>query len=160
MLDSRVGSRIAALFRQGLEPREMAWSVSIGSVVGTFPVFGTTTAMITGISFLRRLNLPIMMSFSYLVTPIQLGMIVPFIRLGKWVFSPQAERYNLKEIKGLFEESWLGAIRQLGVELLYGVFGWCLVAGPAIILLYLFAYKTILIYIKASKRGNEPAPKH
>jgi uncharacterized protein (DUF2062 family) len=74
------------LFRQGLTPAKLAFTVALGLVIGCFPLFGITTILCAGLAIAFRLNLPTIQAGNYLATPLQLALIVPFGRLGERLF--------------------------------------------------------------------------
>src|SRR5262245_5605129 len=77
---------VVRLLRQGSSPKEIAVSLALGAVIGAFPVLGTTTAICLLVSWRFRLNIVAMQIPNYVVYPIQLALIVPFIRFGERLF--------------------------------------------------------------------------
>ena len=83
VLKRRLVDPVLALLRQGLSPRELALSLSFGAGVGIFPVLGVSTPLLTGIALWMRLNLPAIQLVNYLASPLQLLLIIPFVRVGE-----------------------------------------------------------------------------
>ncbi len=85
-LRQRVGEPIVALLRMGTSPQRIAISIAVGTIIGVLPLLGSTTALCFVIAVALRLNLVAMQAFNWLVAGPQLIMILPFIRLGEWLY--------------------------------------------------------------------------
>src|SRR5271169_2441589 len=68
--------------RQGISPRRLALTLALGFAVGCIPVLGIPTVICAALALALRLNLPAIQAANYLVMPLQLALIVPFVRLG------------------------------------------------------------------------------
>ncbi|MEZ4919490.1 MAG: DUF2062 domain-containing protein [Saprospiraceae bacterium] len=148
-------SKTAGLFSQGLSPQLMAWSVSIGLVFGIFPFLGVTTLLLTGLAFVSRLNLPIMISISYLAFPLQIGLFIPFLRLGKNISLGDGHLIPMSEISAQFEASFWMAVQNLWRELLYSFLGWLVLAVPIALFCYWVSLQLILLFLQARTRYRE-----
>jgi len=67
---------------QGTSPRRLAVTLAIGFAVGCIPVIGIPTVLCAGLALALRLNLPAIQAANYAAMPLQLALIVPFVRLG------------------------------------------------------------------------------
>ena len=130
-------SKTVALFKQGLSPKELLKSILVASLFSIIPIVGVTTVLLTILSVKRKLNLPIMIALSYLMWPIQLLMIIPFINIGEFIFSIPQSHHSAQEIIASFQESFFGTLSHLSFELLCGFGGWLLTAVPFFTLVYL-----------------------
>lgn len=81
---------ILALLRMGATPRSLAWSIAAGLVIGINPVVGTTTVLCLAAAFAFRLNLVASQIANHAMFPLELALVVPFIRLGSRVFHTTA----------------------------------------------------------------------
>ena len=81
-----IKSVLAQALYQGLTPRKLALTCAFGVVLGLFPVFGVTTLLCFVAAFLFRLNIPIIQLVNYLIAPLQLILIIPFIQVGIYLF--------------------------------------------------------------------------
>lgn len=102
----------------------------MSGLISTIPILGVGTIMLTAVSLKRKLNLPIMISFGYLLWPIQILLIIPFIRLGEFIFSVPRNHHGVKEIISSFQSSFFQTLSQLSFELLCGLAGWLVTAVP------------------------------
>ncbi|TAK37429.1 MAG: DUF2062 domain-containing protein [Saprospiraceae bacterium] len=148
--------QLKALLSQGTSPAALALSTTLGVLLGLFPILGTTTVAITLIAVVFRLNLPLMMALSYLVYPVQLLLIIPFIRLGEWMFGQPGQGLTLASLRASLSESFLGAVGDLWSANICGAFGWAMLAAPAGLLLYVVLERVFSRYLK---RREEETPR-
>ncbi|WP_310560233.1 DUF2062 domain-containing protein [Flavobacterium sp.] len=146
----KVRAKITTLLNQGLTSKELCQSIIVSGLISTIPILGVSTFMITTISLKRKLNFPLMISLSYLMWPIQILLIIPFIRLGEFIFSVPRNPHTVEEIIGSFQSSFFGTLSRLSIELLCGLGGWLLTAVPIAI----GAYWVSLLFLKEKKRVN------
>jgi uncharacterized protein (DUF2062 family) len=133
---NKVKAKTNALLTQGLSPKKLSQSLIVSGLISTIPILGLSTFLITTIAVKRRLNLPIMISLSYLMWPIQILMIIPFIRVGEFIFSLPQNKHTVDEIVSSFQNSFFQTLSQLSFELLCGLGGWLLTAVPIAIGMY------------------------
>ena len=81
---------ILALLRMGATPRTLAWSIAAGLLIGINPVIGTTTLICLAAAFSFRLNLVASQIANHAMFPLELALVIPFIRLGSRVFHTAA----------------------------------------------------------------------
>ena len=82
----RVAGPLVDLLSQGMAAEAIALSVALGLVLGVFPIFGFPTLFCTLAAAALRLNLPAIQCVNYLAYPLQFALLIPFIRLGDWLF--------------------------------------------------------------------------
>lgn len=128
--------RSAALgLRQGISPRRLALTLALGLAIGCIPVVGIPTLVCAGLALLLRLNLPAIQAANYAVMPLQLALIVPFVRLGGWLIasgSNQALKAN-----ALLHSSPAQVITQMGSLAGQALLAWVVIAAPCVLLLTL-----------------------
>ncbi len=121
--------RLEALSLKGVAPETMALSVALAVLLGVFPVYGCPTLLCAAAALLLRLNLPAMQLVNLLTAPLQLALLVPFGRLGgRLVHIPAA---------AVAHPSVWQIAAGLGAALIHAVAGWCSVAAPLGIVLWL-----------------------
>lgn len=77
---------IVALLRMGATPRTLAWSVALGLLIGINPILGSTTVLCLILSFVFRLNIVASQIANHVVFPLQLVLVIPFIRTAASLF--------------------------------------------------------------------------
>jgi uncharacterized protein (DUF2062 family) len=81
---------ILALLRMGATPRTLAWSIAVGLLIGINPVIGSTTVFCLAVTFPLRLNVVATQIANHAMFPLELALVIPFIRLGSRVFKTAA----------------------------------------------------------------------
>jgi len=130
---SSIESKGAVWLRQGTSPRRLAFTLALGFAIGCCPVIGIPTAMCAVLALMLRLNLPAIEAANYFVMPLQFVLIVPFVRLGGWLFASgpiQAPKLN-----AMFHSSPLNLLSQLGGMVGHAVLAWLVIAIPSVMLL-------------------------
>ncbi len=120
---------------QGVSPRRLALTLALGFAVGCIPLVGIPTVLCAALALAFRLNLPAIQAANYVVMPLQLALIVPFVRLGRWLVpahsAPVVEYRTLLHLPVFHLAAWMGGLA--GQALL----AWLLVAVPAVALMTL-----------------------
>ena len=106
---------ILALLRTGTTPRSLAWSIAAGALIGINPVIGSTTLLCLAVTFRFRLNIIATQIANHAMFPLELALVVPFIRLGSLVFRtsaiPLAPRLLVQETRStpltLLRQLWM-----------------------------------------------------
>lgn len=127
---------VLALLRQGLTPKKLALTIALGIVLGLFPVVGTTTILCAAVAIPLRLNLPLIQAVNYLVYPLQIIMIIPFIRMGEWIFGSPKRGMSATEITKFLTADPLGAFSALWALTLPAIVAWTLVAAATVAVTY------------------------
>jgi len=124
----RVWRLILDLLKAGLTPEKLALTIVLGSVIGVLPVLGSTTILCGIVAVGLGLNLPVIQAVNYLVYPLQILMIIPFIRAGEWIFGSPPLRMTAKEIVTFVSTEPLAAISALWTVTLEALVAWLLFA--------------------------------
>jgi hypothetical protein len=89
----------------GATPRSLAWSIAEGMLIGINPVIGSTTLLSLAVTFRFRLNLVATQIANHVMFPLELALLIPFIRLGSRVFHtaamPLAPRLFVQEARSV-----------------------------------------------------------
>jgi len=132
--------KIKGLLKQGLGPKELAWSISLGIVIGVFPIYGTKTLILAFLAFRFKLNLPVMIAVSYSITPLLFLLLIPFVRAGEFIFGFENFPLDLESIQAAFSDGILEGFSLFSGRLLLAVGAWTLVAIPATLGLYILLF--------------------
>jgi uncharacterized protein (DUF2062 family) len=124
---------VATWLRQGISPRRLALTLALGFAIGCFPVLGVTTALCVVVALGLRLNFPAIQVANYAAMPLQLLLIVPFVRLGGRLFAFGSGRAI--EIGSLLPASPLAMISQVGSMAGQAMLAWLMIAVPAVVLM-------------------------
>ncbi len=121
--------------RQGTSPRRLALTLALGFAIGCFPVVGIPTALCALLALALRLNLPAIQAANYLVMPLQLVLIVPFVRLGGWLLASGPKQAT--SAGGLLHASPISVLLGLGGLAGHAMLAWLVLAVPAVALMTL-----------------------
>lgn len=126
---------VASWLREGISPRKLALTLALGFAIGCIPVIGVPTILCAALALVLRLNQPAIQAANYAAMPLQLLLIVPFMRLGRWLFAFGPKQIHVAG--WLTHATILGPGIKLGWLAGQALFGWLLVAAPAVMLLTL-----------------------
>jgi hypothetical protein len=124
------------LLKQGITPRKLALTCSLGIVLGLFPVLGTTTLLCLAAALLLRLNIPLIQLVNYLAAPLQLVLIVPFIKMGSALFGLRTFPYSSEQFIAMLRHDFWQVVREAGYALAIATGMWGLFSIPIFFLLF------------------------
>jgi uncharacterized protein (DUF2062 family) len=127
-------SKLIAWLRQGISPRRLALTLALGLAIGCFPVMGIPTALCALIAVAFGLNLPAIQAANYAVMPLQLALIVPFVRLGRLFGFGSSSAI---QAGALLHGSPSIFLMQMGGLAAQAMLGWLVIAIPAVALMTL-----------------------
>ena len=128
------------LLRQGITPEKVALTIALGLALGVTPVIGSTTLLCTLAAILLRLNLPAIQLVNGLVYPLQLALIIPFLRSGAWLFGDhEVPGLTVRKMFELFRADLWHAIAMLWTATMHGLVAWLLFGGIAAAMVYAVA---------------------
>lgn len=124
---------------QGVSPLRLAVTLALGFAVGCIPVVGIPTVLCAGLALALRLNLPAIQAANYAAMPLQLALIVPFVRLGGRITTwlPAAESERLLVPRALQQVSGLSFATHMGTMAGQALLAWLVAAIPAVLLMTL-----------------------
>jgi len=127
---------IIGLLSQGITPRQLALSLAFGIGLGIFPVLGTTTVLCTVMALAWRLNRVAIHTVHFAITPVQLLLTIPFVRVGERVVQAPPQSPSMDARLELITASAGHAIVVLWGAIVHAVIGWVAIGPVAIYLLY------------------------
>ena len=131
---SAAAKRNAVLWlSQGISPSRLALTLALGFAIGCIPVIGVPTVLCLGLALALRLNLPAIQAANYVVMPLQLLLIAPFVRLGAWLMATKP--VGVLTPHALMHFSTLNLAARMGGMAGEALLAWLLVAIPAVALL-------------------------
>jgi len=133
--------------KQGISPRRLALTLALGCAVGCIPLVGIPTVLCAGLALGLRLNLPAIQAANYAVMPLQLLLIVPFVRLGGWLLAVRSNPTALAA-GTLLHTSPLRLMTQMGSLAEQALLAWVVIAVPTVLVLT-FTLTKVLRHIPA-----------
>ena len=135
-LRARFLNPVKALLVQGLSPEKIALTLAVSLVLAAFPVIGATTILCTTAALVLKLNMPLTQAVNYFSAPIQLVLLIPFMRLGSLFFGGEGVRFSLTEIVKMMGVDPLLAVSTLWASTVQAIGAWALLSPLAGLLIY------------------------
>jgi uncharacterized protein (DUF2062 family) len=128
---------ILDLLRQGITPEKIALSIALGITLGVTPVLGSTSILCFLAALAFRLNVPAIQLVNFAVYPLQFALLIPFLRMGEWIFGAPPMKITLAQIVGMIRANAFAAMDTLWVATLHALVAWLLIGSLLLLLLYL-----------------------
>lgn len=147
----RLKNVIKVQLEQGVAPEKLAQSLSVGLLVGCFPLLGFTTGLAAVFGVIFKLNHFVVQAANYVMYPIQLLLIPVYIKTVSYVIEIGDVPIMPDEILKMFNDDWRQFLKLYGLVGLYSIVLWIVIS----VLLYVILQKLLLSSInklKALKR--------
>lgn len=134
---ARVIAPIVDLIKRGVTPEKLALSIAIGAMLGIFPFIGATMILCAVAGHVLRLNHIALQAVNYAVYPVQIVLLVPFVRLGEWILSAEAFPVTPSLVLAMLNESVVKTLLHFWTAILHAILGWGIAALPAGLSIYI-----------------------
>jgi uncharacterized protein (DUF2062 family) len=135
---------ILAQLTQGVTPDKIAATLAVGTACSLLPFLGFTSLLNLGAGLVWRMNQPILQTLNQLLGPVQLALILVYVRLGEAIWGARGDPFTLGEMLRVFREAtftdFLGRFGWAGV---HAFTAWLLTAPLLVAALY-FPLRPIL----------------
>ncbi|CAN1178732.1 hypothetical protein LINPERHAP2_LOCUS33827 [Linum perenne] len=153
----KVVDPLQQILRRGTEPKQLAVSAALGFTLGVFPICGVT-AVLCGMAIAllgSHCHAPTVMLANLFATPIELSLIIPFLRFGEMIFGGPHFPLTSDALKKVFTGQ---ASREVLLSIMHAIVGW-LIATPAIMavlyVIFLPCFKVLVVKF----RGTPSSPR-
>jgi len=133
-ISSPVVSRLRVVMSAGLTPQKLAQTLCIGCALGILPLLWGTTLICLLVAHILKLNHVVLQTLNYLFYPLQLVLLVPFYKLGAWLF-PWGPPLPSQLIATLMQ-SPLTSLHLLGWITFKSLTAWLITVVPVMLLGY------------------------
>ncbi|KAL0696157.1 hypothetical protein Bca4012_063337 [Brassica carinata] len=161
--DKKITQPLVQILRRGAEPKQLAFSAALGITMGVFPICGVTVLLCgLAIALLGSVcHAPTVMLFNFIATPIELSLMVPFLRLGEKLIGGPHFPLTSDALKKVFTGQ---ASREVFLSIGNALLGW-LVATPFVIfglyILFLPCFKILVgKFSSVSPTAKSPTSMH
>lgn len=145
---------LRALLSQGLAPDRLALMLGIGSVCALFPFLGFTSLLNLLVGLWLRLNQPLLQILNQLLGPLQLAMIVVYVRLGEWIWRAEESRFTVAGMVRTFREaSALEFLSHFGWAGIHAATAWAL-TSPVLLAGVYFLSRPALRRMASKAKGG------
>jgi uncharacterized protein (DUF2062 family) len=148
-------SPLRKAIKEGISIERLAVSLALGITVGLIPLYGTTTLIVSLIALSLRLNFVAMQVAHYVVHPIQIALLIPFLKMGDSFLKNSEVNLTVHQYIHFFKTDFWGALRELWLINLSAIGIWLILSVPLFIGLYYLLvytirkYKPIRNYVRA-----------
>jgi len=136
MLKRKIIDPLVELLKQGITPEKIALSIAVGLALAVFPVLGSTTLLCAAAAVILRLNMPAIQLVNWFAYPLQILLLIPFMRVGEAIFRAPRLPLTAAEIVAMIHSGVWTAIKLLWRSSLYAITAWTLIAPLAALLIY------------------------
>ena len=154
-LRSKILVPVVEQLTQGLSPDTIALTIGVGLAIAVIPVIGVTTILSILAAWAFRLNHPIIQAINWTSYPLQLLLLIPFIRLGEILFGDTRLALSLEQLVAMGKADPLGTIASLATTVAHAVVAWGLFVPIVILAAY---YGTRPVLRALARRADSQAP--
>ncbi|MCE1190193.1 MAG: DUF2062 domain-containing protein [Ignavibacteria bacterium] len=140
---------ISRLLMQGITPKEIALTVAGSCALAIFPVIGATTLLSSLFALRFKLNVPLVQLINYTLAPLQIILLVPYMKIGMFFFGAGGVTYSTEQILRLITTDPFGAISVLWTATMCAVGIWLITAPAIALVLYKITLRIILKLLPA-----------
>jgi uncharacterized protein (DUF2062 family) len=141
--DRKFLSPIRKSIIKGISTEKLSVSLALGLILGIIPFYGVTTILVGLAALSLRLNFVTMQVAHLIVQPIQLALIVPFLKLGDTLIIKTGYIFTLQEYILLFKTDFWGALGDFWMINLSAIVIWLVVSLPLFAICYYLFKVTI-----------------
>jgi len=142
LIASPVMKRVQNVMSCGLTPQKLAMTLCIGIAFGIIPLVWGTSLICIFLAHSFKLNHIALQSVNYLLWPVHLALLVPFFKLGAWLF-PWGPSLPNHFISSVLHNPGLLSLNILGWLTLKALAAWMMTVIPAALLAYLILRATV-----------------
>ncbi|KAJ3148348.1 hypothetical protein HDU86_007457 [Geranomyces michiganensis] len=153
---TRVILPFVVALRAGTSPDGLAMSITMAIVFGLFPVLGITSILCFLTAWRFGLNTPIMQAINLVLTPLDVALSLPFMRIGEKILGRDELPLSPSELIAYLKEvGFAAAIGTLLQGLGCAIVGWMFVMAPAGVALYYLLRPLLKIVMKRRQAAAE-----
>jgi hypothetical protein len=102
----RLVDPLRAQLTQGVAPEQLAFTLGLGTACSLLPFLGFTSLLNLVAGFAFRLNHPILQILNQLLGPLQLALVLPYVRAGERIWNVEGgARFTLGELIAAFRDA-------------------------------------------------------
>jgi hypothetical protein len=139
MLRRRVSLAVGELISGGQPASKTAWTVALGFSIGMFPLVGVPTIACLLIASVLRLRQAAIQFGNYAALPLQIILLIPFLRLGERITGGAHFVLDLPALMKAFPSVPESTMRAVLMAQWHMIEGWAVMAPVAFVLVGLIA---------------------
>ena len=132
----KVKDPLVAELKQGITAKDLALASAVSLAIAVNPFIGTTTILCLLAGKIFRLNHVVMQVINYFSYPLQIALIIPWIRLGEKITGSEAQVIEISQMQAEFSQSFGNFVSKFCQMGLHAFLGWLIVIPWFTFLLY------------------------
>ncbi|XP_031476822.1 uncharacterized protein LOC116248268 [Nymphaea colorata] len=144
------------IVRRGAEPKQLAFSAALGITLGVFPICGVTVFLCgMAIALLGNVcHAPTLMLANFVATPIELSLVVPFLRFGEVVTGGPHFPLTTDALRKVLTGE---ASRDVLISIYHALLGWFIAAPVILAVLYVLFFPCFRYLIRKFSIPSAPS---
>jgi uncharacterized protein (DUF2062 family) len=123
----RLGDPIIALLTQGITADKVSYTLALGTGLSLFPFLGFTSLLNLVVGLALRLNQPLLQTLNQLLGPVQLVLIVLYIRVGERIWGAEPLPFSIGVLVQTFRDaSFTEFLQRFGMAGVHAFTAWLL----------------------------------
>jgi len=152
----RVTGPVLAQLTQGVTPEKIALTIGVGSACSLLPFLGFTSLLNLGVGLWLRLNQPILQVLNQLLGPLQLVLILVYVRIGEKIWGAPPMPISVRELTGAFTADPGAFMVRFGLTGVHAATAWAL-SVPLIVAAVYFPLRGVMRRVAARRAGSRTA---
>ena len=128
----RLIAPIRALLTHGVTPDRIALTFAVGTACSLLPFLGFTSLLNLGVGLWLRLNQPILQTLNQILGPLQLGLILVYVRLGEKIWGAPPMPLSVSTLIHSFRDNPAAFLQRFGWTGVHAATAW-LISVPFIV---------------------------
>jgi hypothetical protein len=139
----RIVGPIRKQLTQGVSPDKISLTLAVGTACSLLPFLGFTSLLNLGVGLWLRLNQPILQTLNQLLGPLQLVLIIVYVRIGEKIWGAPSIPLSVPTLLHAFRESPTAFLQRFGWTGVYAATAW-LLSVPLLVGLIYFPLRPLL----------------
>ncbi|XP_071702490.1 uncharacterized protein [Rutidosis leptorrhynchoides] len=162
-IHKKVVDPFVEILSRGAEPKQLALSSALGITLGVFPIVGVTVFLcFLAIAVLgASINAPTVMLANFVATPIELSLVIVFLRFGEFLTGGDHFPLNSDALKKILTGN---GTKEILLSVARALLGWLVMAPFILGILYAILVPCFTILVRkfsstvtSPKRDDEPS---
>lgn len=122
----RLIAPLRAQLTQGVTPDRLALTLAVGTACSLLPFLGFTALCNLAVGLALRLNQPILQILNQLLGPLQLALILVYVRAGEWIWRANPVPLSIPTLVAAFRADPWGFLERFGWTGVHAATAWLL----------------------------------
>lgn len=152
----RLRDPLVAQLTQGVTPDRLAATLAVGTACSLFPFLGLTSLLNLAVGIRLRMNQPILQTLNQLLGPVQLLLILAYVRLGEWLWRAEGTRFTVGDMLRTFrDETFLVFLERFGWAGIHALTAW-IVTTPLLLAVIYYPLRPVMRRLARLRRPAQP----